>query len=271
MARESKEYGKLYSSIYDIITSHKDYAKEVESLLSFLKPQLREKKILSIGCGTGNHEKIISNSEIKVFGIDISPEMLEKANAKKIINQLEFGLNYNEALKFFGDDKFNCIISLFNCINCLSDITSLKKFISEIYSNLDNESCFFFEAWNGEECLLYPPKIVSRKYKSNDYSITRVAKPKIFFEKKQLIIEYDIFGNIKKNKVNLISLHKIKLFSPDEIINILEQIGFLDIKVFSALPELTPLDKKNLIGGGLECLLFMLNVENDLIFDEKTF
>ena len=82
MVREFIKYGKLYSSIYDIITSHKDYVKEVESLLSFLKPQLREKKILSMGCGTGNHEKIISNSEIKVFGIDISPEMVEKANTK---------------------------------------------------------------------------------------------------------------------------------------------------------------------------------------------
>ena len=144
MNRESNDYGKSYSNIYDIITSHKDYAKEVKSLLSFLEPHLRKKKIVSIGCGTGNHEIIISNSDIKVFGIDVSPEMLEKANSKKIINKCEFGLNYNEALKFFGDKQFDCAISLFNCINCLPNEASLKKFILEIYSNLKKKSCFFF-------------------------------------------------------------------------------------------------------------------------------
>ena len=249
MDRKSNDYGALYSNVYDIITSHKDYVEEVKSLLLFLEPNLREKKIVSIGCGTGNHEIIISNSGIKVFGIDNSLEMLEKANSKKIINNCEFGLNYNEALKFFGDEKFSCAISLFNCVNCLSDKTSLTKFISEIYSHLTKKSFFFFEAWNGEECLLNPPEIISRKYKSNNYSITRVARPKIFSKKKELVIEYDIFGNIQKHEFNFISKHKIKLFTPHEILNILEQVGFSDVSVFSALPELTLLDKKNLKGS----------------------
>ena len=144
MNRQSNDYGKSYSNVYDIVTSHKDYVEEVRSLLLFLEPHLKERKILSIGCGTGNHEIIISKSDIKVFGIDISPDMLEKANSKKVIHNCEFGQNYNEALKFFGDKKFSCAISLFNCINCLSDEASLIKFISEIYSYLKKKSCFFF-------------------------------------------------------------------------------------------------------------------------------
>jgi len=248
-SHNSKVYGKSYSKVYDLITSHKNYVEEVNSLLSFLRPHLSKKKIVSIGCGTGNHEIIISNRGLKVFGIDNSPEMLKEANLKKIIDICEFGSNFNQALKFFDDNKFSCAISLFNCVNCLLDEISLTKFITEIHSHLDRKSCFFFEAWNGEECLINPPKIVSRVYKSNNYKITRVATPKIFYEKKELEIEYKISGHIQKSEFNFISTHKIKLFTPDIILNILKNVGFSDIKIFSALPELVPLDKEKLNGN----------------------
>lgn len=249
MPNKQSDYGSMYSKVYDLVTSHKNYEQEANSLLSFLNPHLREKKIVSIGCGTGNHEIKISNFGLKVFGIDNSPEMLKEANLKKKTDICEFGSNFNQALKFFGDDKFSCAISLFNCVNCLLDEISLKKFISKIYYHLDRKSCFFFEAWNGEECLINPPKIVSRDYKSNNFDITRVATPKIFFKKKELEIEYKISGHVQGSKLNFISKHKIKLFTSDEILNILKSIGFLNIKIFSALPELVPLDEKKLKGN----------------------
>ena len=249
MVKKYQNYEKSYSKVYDLITSHKNYADEVNHLLSFLHPHLREKKIVDIGCGTGNHDIIISNSGFKVFGIDNSPDMLKVANSKKIIDICEFGSNFNQALKFFGDNKFSCAISLFNCLNCFLDEISLTKFIKEIHSHLDRKGCFFFEAWNGEECLTNPPKIVSRVYKSNNYKITRVAIPKIFYEKKELEIEYNISGYIQKSEFNFISVHKIKFFTPEIILNILKDVGFSDIKIFSALPELVPLDKEKLNGN----------------------
>lgn len=45
MISQYKDYGKSYSEIYDIITSHKNYTQEVNSLLSFLNPHLKEKKL----------------------------------------------------------------------------------------------------------------------------------------------------------------------------------------------------------------------------------
>ena len=249
MLDKQNDYGERYSKVYDLLTSHKNYEEEVNSLLSFLDPYLREKKIVSVGCGTGKHEIIISSRGFKVFGIDNSFDMLKEANFKKINGICEFGSNFNQALKFFGDEKFGCAISLFNCVNCLENEKSLKEFISEIYYNLDKKSCFFFEAWNGEECLVNPPKIVSRDYKSDDFNITRLATPKIFFEKKELEIQYSISGHVQGSKLNFISKHKIKLFTPEIILNILKNVGFLNIKIFSALPELISLDEKKLKGN----------------------
>jgi hypothetical protein len=95
--------------------------------------------------------------------------MLKVVNSKKIINVCEFGSNFNEASKFIGVNKFNYILSLFNCVNCLLDEVSLKHFILK---------------------------------------------------------------------------HKLKLFTLKIIINIFKKIGFSDIKVFSALPHLVPINIK---------------------------
>ena len=66
MVKKYNNYGKSYSKVYDLITSHKNYVEEVNSLLSFLRPHLSKKKIVSIGCGTGNHEIIISNVSLNL-------------------------------------------------------------------------------------------------------------------------------------------------------------------------------------------------------------
>ena len=95
---------------------------------------------------------------------------------------------------------------------------------------------FFFEAWNGEECLSSPPTIVSRKYKSGNYEITRLATPTMFYEKKELEIEYNISGIIQKSELNVISKHKLKLFTLDTIINILKKLAFQMLKFFLHYP-----------------------------------
>ena len=248
MDKKYNDYGKSYSKVYDLITSHKDYLDEAKNLILLLNPHLKKKNILSIGCGTGNHERIISNRGFKVFGIDNSPNMLKQANLKKKKGICEFGTNFNQALKFFGDSKLSCAVSLFNCVNCLLDEKSLMRFITDIRYHLDEKSCIFFEAWNGEECLANPPQKVTRNYKSDDYNITRVAIPKMFFKKKVVEIKYNIFGYIKKSKINFISKHKIKLHSTETILKVLKKTGFSNIRIFSALPELKQI-KKNKFNG----------------------
>ena len=45
---------------------------------------------------------------------------------------LSFGSDYADAEKYFGG-PFKCVISLFNVINCLPDLFSLRIFFDEIF------------------------------------------------------------------------------------------------------------------------------------------
>ena len=65
--------------------------------------------ILDVGCGTGSFLKIISNNKtLRLYGIDISPKMLEVAKSK-LKNKAE--LNLISAEKIDYKHKFDYIFS----------------------------------------------------------------------------------------------------------------------------------------------------------------
>jgi hypothetical protein len=47
MTVQIKDYAKSFSQIYDIITSHKNYIEDINSLPYFLNPHIKEKNCKS--------------------------------------------------------------------------------------------------------------------------------------------------------------------------------------------------------------------------------
>jgi 2-polyprenyl-3-methyl-5-hydroxy-6-metoxy-1,4-benzoquinol methylase len=254
MLDKNTNYSIEYADIYDFITQHKSYTTECESLLKLLKRLGLKKKILSIGCGTGSHEIYLASKGYKVCGIDKSPHMIKKAQEKTSSpSSVNFGYNFYDASKFLGD-KFFCIISLFNVINCIEDISSLKYFFSDIFKRMGKGGIFFFESFNGSELLINRPVVVNRNFSTKENYIKRLAKPKLFVAQKLLEVTYKINGFYKGKKVKFNNKHRITLFTPREIIFLLNEVGFSNIKIYSSLPKL----KKcfDLDGGGHRMLSF---------------
>jgi len=235
------DYSAEYAECYDFITQHKSYLGEVNSLVEFLEPFNIDGKILSVGCGTGLHEFHLAKNGFKVFGIDKSEWMINHAILKsKSTSNLSFGLTYDHAEQYLGA-PLRCIISLFNVVNCLPDLCSLRDFFNEIISRMDQGGVFIFEAWNGMECVINPPKHVSREFNDCDGShLHRKASPKLNKSRQHLQIEYEISGFINGRSVALISVHDIRLFTVNEIVYLLSSVGFKSIHMFSSLPGLQP-------------------------------
>jgi len=95
-----------------------NYMRSVEKkvLLESLKPGL----ILDIGCGTGEQSLFLGKKGYQVIGVDISREMLLKANeiAKEgnLTDNLSLVIASAEALPFH-DKSFNGLISIFGVFN----------------------------------------------------------------------------------------------------------------------------------------------------------
>ena len=236
------DYSAEYAECYELITQHKSYAKEVDSLSLFLETY-GVSNILSIGCGIGSHELYLAEKGFNVFGIDKSQWMINYARLRsKGHPRLSFGTTYKNCDQHFSL-PCECLISLFNVINCLPDLLSLRNFFDEAIQKLSPGGIFLFEAWNGIECMINPPEVVIRNFTSPDGShLNRKALPELNLPLQKLQIEYEIWGRMRGRLVKIKSVHDIRLFTINEIMYLLSSVGFKSLQVYSSLPDLEPFD-----------------------------
>ena len=103
-------YDEFYSKIYDkLFTAPYKTEFEVNDLIeSILSKMDKEKaKILDIGCGTGQHIKLLSDNDYKVIGLDNSNEMLKIAKKNNPNNRFILGNALDK--KQFNEQKFDLI------------------------------------------------------------------------------------------------------------------------------------------------------------------
>jgi len=83
------EQYSTFSEIYDYLMDTKDYDLWTENIIKiYNKYEISPKKILELGCGTGNITTRLYKKGFSIIGTDISREMLEVANDKALEENL---------------------------------------------------------------------------------------------------------------------------------------------------------------------------------------
>jgi len=141
---------------YDKLYADKDYAHEVAVILEIFGKKPR--RVLDVGCGTGNHAFLLAEKGIKVHGIDPDPDMIEVARQKcGPDSPLTFSRGDVSRLGLLDLASFDLIISMFNVVNYIMDMAGLLDFFSGIYRGLAPGGVFIFDCWNGIAALIDPP------------------------------------------------------------------------------------------------------------------
>ncbi len=101
---------------------------------------VKDKNILDLGCGAGDHDrKLIELGAKSVLGIDISKRMLEKAKKETDSDKIEYRLlSMNDIEEI--DKKFDLVISSL-AIHYIEDYDSLCK---KVYNLLNDGGYFVF-------------------------------------------------------------------------------------------------------------------------------
>jgi len=139
---EVKEiYNKLSKRYHKITAYHFFNAYlEVPATTSLLK-YVKNKKVLDLGCGTGRHTKILKKRGAKVWGIDLSPKMLEIAKSE--IKGVDFKVGSVYKLPY-KSNFFDIVV----CGLATSYFKNLDKAFKEIYRVLKNNGIFVFSFTN---------------------------------------------------------------------------------------------------------------------------
>ncbi len=129
---------------YDWIYAYKDYAGEVEKILSIVERELHTdgRRLLDAACGTGLHLEHLKE-HFETEGLDLSPELLEIARER------------NPALTFHQADmrtfalnaRYDVVTCLFSSIGYMTTIDDLYRAVGRMADHLVPGGLLLVEPW----------------------------------------------------------------------------------------------------------------------------
>lgn len=224
-----------YADYYDLLYQDKDYKKECDFLLSVIKKYspIEVRSILSLGCGTANHDIILAKKDFKITGIDRSEKMIKIAKEKAKKENLDIEFKIADITDFKINKKFDFAMAMFNVAGYLTENMQMEKMLKNTNQVLKSGALFVFDCWYGPAVLKNRP--VNKKRKIGSELVRRTTQ-KLDIEKSIIDINFEIFkkGNGDFKKITSEN-HKIRFWYLPELTYFLDKNGFELIKVCNFL------------------------------------
>lgn len=116
--------------------------KLARNLIEYLKTNFfKVKRVLDVGCGTGEFVSILRNNCEDCTGLDISEDMI--SYAKVNVPDVKFVLG--DMRSFNLKQKFDLISCNYHTVNYLGTIEEWQKFFQNVYNHLGKGCLFIFD------------------------------------------------------------------------------------------------------------------------------
>lgn len=224
-----KKIFREYSNYYDLLYQDKNYKGETQYIHNLMKKYATNapKKILNIGCGTGNHDIYFSNLGYNVYGIDISEEMISIARSKSMgLKNIHYRKGDGKTTNL--NQKFDAVLSLFHTICYQTTEKDLIQYIKNTYRHLKKNGLFIFDIWYGPAVLNDLPKTKTKSVKNNSLHIARETTPTLFVNNNTVNVNFNISikDNKSHSKKNITENHLVRYFFLPELKYYLSLCGF---------------------------------------------
>jgi ubiquinone/menaquinone biosynthesis C-methylase UbiE len=214
---QEKMYNKL-AKYTDLLYSDKDYRKEVNFIFKKIKNH-KNKIIIDVACGSGNHSKIFQKKGYKIYGVDLNKGMLKLAKN----NIPKAKLFCQDMRKLNLKTKGSILICMFNSINYNFGYKQFKSTLKRFYDHLDDKGIVVFDSLFTKDnwCEGY---FSVDKHSSKNLDIARINKSLRNKDVGNVEQTYIIYEN--KKKIMFETANKIFLFDKERILKLMEEVGF---------------------------------------------
>jgi SAM-dependent methyltransferase len=226
---------EAYSHYYDLIYQDKDYKIEFEYINSLLSRfNINNGSILEFGSGTGKHGCLFAKAGYTVHGIDLSAEMIAKAQRYK-----GFSCEQGDITSINLGKNYNLILSLFHVINYQVKNQQLQAVFANASRHLNSGGLFIFDFWYSPAVYHKKPQIRVKRVKNKKIEITRIAEPEVYPNENKVNVNYTIF--IKDLTTGFIQTLKE--------VHQIRHLNLLEINILSDIHGFTIINAEEFITG----------------------
>lgn len=134
------QLSKYYDKFYYI----KNYEMEVDFIFKILeKYKIKTTKILDVGCGTGNHDRLLILKGFYVTGVDLNEEMLDIARKK--VKKGVFLKGDMKNLDSVVSGEFDAVLFMYNSIGYNTNVSDFRKTLKGVYNHLRKGGVLIFD------------------------------------------------------------------------------------------------------------------------------
>lgn len=208
------------AEFYDLIYStFKDYVAEVEqitSLLRRLNPQCQT--VLDVGCGTGEHARLLAAQGFVVDGLDLDPTFVRIAAHKHPAGQFVAA----DMSDFHLSRRYDAILCLFSSIGYLKTLDRVIRASKCFRDHLAPGGVIVIEPWFAPGTL-DPGRVFRHAGEGNGVRVSRVSRTEIDGRLSRLYFEYEVTDQSGTRRAS--EVHELGLFTSTELLQTFQDVG----------------------------------------------
>ncbi len=243
----------LYAAYYDLLYRDKDYAAETDYLVSLLGAAgAYGSDVLELGCGTGGHAMALAARGLNVHGIDLSPEMVDRALARRRaadpLVQAQLRFESGDVRTFRATSTYGAVLSLFHVVSYQTSNQDQAAVFETARKHLRPGGLFVFDFWHGAGVLSDRPRHVVKEVENSRIKVRRTTTPTMHISRNVVDVHFDVEIVAHEGAVKRLSEHHEMryLFQP-EIEQRLVDHGFAPVATHAWLTK-HPLDDRSWYG-----------------------
>lgn len=240
-----EQYGN-FAYIYDELMDEVDYNSWVEYIEKLVEiNDVKVKNILELACGTGNLTLPLAEKGYDIAGLDISEEMLDVALNKSEESGIPLVLLNQDMVELdFDLYDLDCVLCGCDGFNYITSLEDIEKIFNKIFELLKKDGILIFDISSFHKIS----KVLGNNFMGENREELSYMWSNYYDEETQLIdMELDFFVKIEVDEDEEDNLyekyhehHQQRAHKSEELVEILNRVGFSDIKIFGDFTDESP-------------------------------
>lgn len=224
---------KDFAFIYDELMNEVDYNGWVEYIEEIIKKEgTKVQNILELACGTGNLTIPLTKKKYDIAGIDISEEMLGVAREKAEKEGVELVLLQQDIAELdFDITNLDCVLCACDGFNYITYDEDLENVFKKTYELLKENGLFIFDI---SSFYKLSSVLGNNMYGENREDVAYMWQN--YFDDEENLVEMELAFFVKDEDgrfERFEEVHQQRAYTEEEILDMLQSVGFKDIKVYS--------------------------------------